>query len=116
MENGHKIRRVVTGHDAGGQSVIVFNDEHGLQAAGADLDNGGLSGGQLWRVADAAQRETRLEAPTQGSMFWLVELPGERHGAGGSAESAERLTAEGAVTHREAPGMHTTRTIDYMVL
>ena len=118
MENGHTIRRVVTGHDADGRSVVVYNDVHEYRrrvqiwtTEGSPADNSG-------EVVDAAQRETRLEAPPQGSMFWLVELPPVQELApGAAAESAERLAKEGAVTHQDGrPGMHTTRTIDYMVV
>ena len=51
-------------------------------------------------------------------MFWLVELPPVQDLApGAAAETADRLAKEGAVTHRGGrPGMHTTRTIDYMVV
>ena len=118
MEDGQQIRRVVTGHDGDGRSVVVFNDVHDYQrriqiwtTEGSPADNTGP-------VTDAAQRETRLEAPPQGSMFWLVELPPSQEIAPEAvAATAERLAAEGAVTHSDSrPGMHTTRTIDYMVV
>ena len=118
MDNGQQIRRVVTGHDDDGRSVIVFNDVHDYQrrvqiwtTEGSPADNAG-------EVTDAALRETRLEAPPQGSLFWLVELPPVQDLApGAAAETAERLAKEGAVAHRDGrPGMHTTRTIDYMVV
>lgn len=118
MDSAHTIRRVVTGHDADGKSVVVFDDVHDYKrrvqiwtTEGSPADNSG-------EVTDTALRETRLEAPPQGSLFWLVELPPSREFApGAAAETAERLAAEGAVTHRDGrPGMHTTRTIDYMVV
>ena len=118
MENSQQIRRVVTGHDADGKSIVVFNDVHDYKrrvqiwtTEGSPADNSG-------EVSDAGQRETRLEAPPQGSLFWLVELPPIQDLApGAAAETAERLAAEGAVAHRDRrPGMHTTRTIDYMVV
>ena len=118
MDNTNKVRRVVTGHDADGRSVIAFNDVHDYKrriqiwtTEGSPADNSG-------EVTDAALRETRLEAPPEGSLFWLVELPPSRELAPEAvAETAERLAREGAVTHRDRrPGMHTTRTIDYMVV
>lgn len=118
MDNGQQIRRVVTGHDDDGRSVVVFNDLHDYKrrvqiwtTEGSPADNAG-------EVTDAALRETRLEAPPQGSLFWLVELPPVQDLAPGAvAETAERLAKEGAVAHRDGrPGMHTTRTIDYMVV
>ncbi len=118
MEDGQQVRRVVTGHDEDGRSVVVFNDVHDYKrriqiwtTEGSPADNSGAA-------TDAAQRETRLEAPPQGSMFWLVELPPSQEIAPeAAAATAERLAAEGAVTHSDGrPGMHTTRTIDYMVV
>lgn len=118
MENSQQIRRVVTGHDADGKSVVVFNDVHEYKrrvqiwtTEGSPADNSG-------EVTDAALRETRLEAPHQGSLFWLVELPPSQEIAPEAvAATAERLAAEGAVTQSDGrPGMHTTRTIDYMVV
>lgn len=118
MERSQQVRRVVTGHDDDGRSVIVFNDLHDYRprvqiwtTEGSPADNSG-------EVTDAARRETRLEAPPQGSMFWLVELPPSQEIAPEAvAATAERLAAEGAVTHSDGrPGMHTTRTIDYMVV
>ena len=118
MESAPKTRRIVTGHDSSGQSVVVFDDEHEYKrrvqiwtTEGSPADNSG-------EVVDAAKRETRLEAPPQGSMFWLVELPPSQSiTPEAAAASAERLAGEGAVTHSDRrPGMHTTRTIDYMVV
>ena len=118
MDSADTIRRVVTGHDADGKSVVVFDDVHEYKrrvqiwtTEGSPADNSG-------EVADAALRETRLEAPPQGSLFWMVELPPSRELApGAAAETAERLAKEGAVTHSDGrPGMHTTRTVDYMVV
>ena len=118
MDYTNKVRRVVTGHDADGRSVIVFNDVHDYKrriqiwtTEGSPADNSG-------EVTDAALRETRLEAPAQGSLFWLVELPPSRELAPEAvAETAERLAREGAVTQSDGrPGMHTTKTIDYMVV
>ncbi len=118
MEDGEQVRRVVTGHDGDGRSVVVFNDVHDYKrriqiwtTEGSPADNSGT-------VTDTAQRETRLEAPPQGSMFWLVELPPSLEIDPEAADAtAERLAAEGAVTHSDSrPGMHTTRTIDYMVV
>jgi quercetin dioxygenase-like cupin family protein len=118
MENSQQIRRVVTGHDADGKSVVVFNDVHEYKrrvqiwtSEGSPADNSG-------EVTDAALRETRLEAPHRGSLFWLVELPPSQEIAPEAvAATAERLAAEGAVTQSDGrPGMHTTRTIDYMVV
>ena len=118
MDSGPEIRRVVTGHDADGRSMIAFNDicdyKRRVQiwtTEGAPADNSG-------EAVDAARRETRLEAPPQGSMFWLVELPPLQELAPGAAEAtAARLAQEGAATRSDGrPGMHTTRTIDYMVV
>ena len=118
MDEGRKIRRVVTGHDADGRSVIALDDVHDYRRRVQIWTTEGSPADNSAEVVDAAQRETRLEAPPQGSMFWLVELPPVRELASGAAEeTAARLAKEGAVTHSDGrPGMHTTRTIDYMVV
>ncbi|MCE2392789.1 MAG: cupin domain-containing protein [Proteobacteria bacterium] len=111
-------RRIVTGHDESGNSIVLFDDRHDYQGRvqvwtteGSPADNSG-------HEDEAATRPPRLEAPPQGSMFWLVRFPPlkdldpER-----AEEDAARLAAEGAATHSggQTP-MHTTRTIDYMVV
>ncbi|MCQ3812749.1 MAG: hypothetical protein KTV68_19610, partial [Acidimicrobiia bacterium] len=75
MDNANKVRRVVTGHDADGRSMIVFNDVHDYKrriqiwtTEGSPADNWG-------EHTVAPRRDPRLEAPPQGSLFWLVELP-----------------------------------------
>lgn len=118
MDNGQTIRRVVTGHDADGQSIVVFNDVHDYKRRVQIWTTEGSPADNTGEVDDAALREVRLEAPPQGSLFWLVELPPVQELApGAAAESAKRLAKEGAVAHQDGrPGMHTTRTIDYMVV
>lgn len=118
MDNAHQIRRVVTGHDADGQSVVVFDDVHDYRRRVQIWTTEGSPADNSAAATDDALRETRLEAPPQGSMFWLVELPpSQQITPEAAAASAERLASEGAVTHRDGrPGMHTTRTIDYMVV
>ncbi|MBI4519319.1 MAG: cupin domain-containing protein [Gemmatimonadetes bacterium] len=122
------IRRVVTGHDAAGRSAVLFD---GQVRAGPDLESDLC----LWvtdetpaRVTgqtDAAARKVRLEPPAQGSVFRFVEFPPESALAELSAEQIEGFMAglfktleamHTRVDTTKGPGMHRTRTVDYVVL
>jgi mannose-6-phosphate isomerase-like protein (cupin superfamily) len=122
------IRRVVTGHNAAGRSVVLFD---GQVSPGPDLD----SDVYLWVTektpasnrgnADTAARKVRLEPPPGGSVFRFVEFPPESAMAGLSQEQIEGfmtgLFEKLGATHcrvdtTRGPGMHETRTVDYVVL
>jgi hypothetical protein len=122
------IRRIVTGHNEAGHSAILFDGlvrpEHEMQdnvylwvTEQTPASNAGRT--------DAADRPLRLEPPPQGSVFRFVHFPPEAEMAALSAEERERLMAElfgsmGAAHARvdttRSPGMHRTRTLDYVVL
>lgn len=123
-----RFRRVVTGHDAQGRSVIVADGEsphsYFLEKAG------GLQLTELWETAlapadnsgdaDAADHARRIEPVGCGTVFRYIEYPpdsvrlktirpeeyypsmGVAHGADG---------AKG-----RHPGMHKTDTIDYAII
>ena len=111
-----KLRRVVTGHDESGSSVVLFDDRHDYEGRvqiwtteGSPADNSG-------HEDEAATRAPSLEAPPRGSMFWMVRYPPLKDMKPGADEAA-RLAAEGAATRAgQHAEMHTTRTIDYMVV
>jgi mannose-6-phosphate isomerase-like protein (cupin superfamily) len=118
-----KHRRVVTGHDADGNSIILFDgyapNSRLLTAAG------GLQRTELWETAsapadnngneDAAERTSTLEPHLGGSIFRIVEYPPDSvrlktldpdaHFGGAADRSGAR--------HR---GMHKTNTIDYAII
>ena len=120
-------RRVVTGHDHRGKSIILLDGTApnsaliaragGLQLTelwvtnGAPADNGGST--------DAADREYRLEPPEGGTVFRIIEYPPDSirlktidpkvHYAMGAAHAS----TNGPKKH---PGMHKTNTLDYAII
>lgn len=122
------IRRVVTGHNASKRSVVLFD---GAVAAAKDLPTDVV----LWTTnsspasnrgdADAADRPVSLEPSSNGSILRFVEFPPSSAFDGLAAEEVERimagLFARLGATHTRVdttrgPGMHRTRTLDYIVL
>ena len=122
------IRRIVTGHNAQGRSIIVSDapSPHVLTLPGrADL---ALT--DLWVTdrapasnagsADAAKRRMSLEPPMNGSIFRVVEFPPDAAGGGGF-DRAAAFRAMGA-THAldpdgsRHPAMHRTDTVDYALV
>jgi hypothetical protein len=113
-------RRIVTGHDAHGKSVIVIDGPPTPFGAywltdSAPVDNS--------RSGDAGELVRKLEPPPGGSIFRFAAIPPEDPNV--SSEERERRTAK-MFAQMEAshcrpdtsrhPGMHKTRTIDYVVL
>jgi hypothetical protein len=118
-----KNRRVVTGHDANGESVILIDDHAPnskiIAAAGS------LRRTELWETAacpadnngndDAAAHTQSLEPRTGGSIFRIVEYP---------PDSVRLKTIDPAAHFGHAadhnrsrhPGMHKTNTIDYAIV
>ena len=120
------MKRVVTGHDAQGLSVVIIQDEPKaivLEKAG------GLRLTELWAThespadifgnADKAKRPQRIEPDPMGSVFRVIEYPPDserlktlkpdEHFASMGATAADRAT-------RRHPGMHRTKTIDYAIV
>jgi mannose-6-phosphate isomerase-like protein (cupin superfamily) len=121
------IRRVVTGHDRDGKSVIASDgpSPHVLTLPGRP--DFGLT--NLWITdatpasnegdADAAARPIRLEPPEGGTIFRIVEFPPDRVAAGFDRNAA--FAAMGASHAMDAdasrhPGMHRTATVDYAIV
>lgn len=115
-----EMRRIVTGHDAAGKSIVV-------------IDGPSTSMGAYWladstpadnaAAGDAAQRVRGLEPPRGGSIFRFAAIPPEDPNV--TREERERSTARmfeqmGAAHCRpdttRHPGMHKTRTVDYVIL
>jgi hypothetical protein len=121
------IRRIITGHDAGGRSVIVSDvpSPHVMTLAGAD--NFGVT--DLWKTNsapgensdpdDACGGPITLAPPKNGSVFRVVEFPPDadyvgkwkREEAFGSlGESGAAAIDRGSSRHE---GMHATASVDY---
>lgn len=115
-----QFRRIVTGHNAEGKSVVVIDGPPTAfgafwQTEGAPADNSGS--------ADAAQSVRTLEPPPAGSIFRYAVIPPDDPNV--PREEREAATAKmfaqmGAEHCRpdtsRHPGMHTTRTVDYVIL
>jgi quercetin dioxygenase-like cupin family protein len=116
-------RRVVTGHDAGGRAVVIFDGESSHTFT---LDKaGGLKLTEIWETRsapadnsgarDAGDHERRIEPLDGGSVFRIIEYPPESvrlktidpepffHGMGAQAADA-------------ATRRHKTNTVDYCVV
>jgi naringenin degradation protein FdeH len=122
-----EIRRIVTGHDEKGRSVILSDgpSPHVLALPGRPdfaLTN-------LWVTdatpasneghADAAARKVVLEPPAGGTIFRVVEFPPEsrartfdRDAAFAAMGAGHALDPDGA----RHPGMHKTSTVDYAIV
>jgi naringenin degradation protein FdeH len=113
-------RRVVTGHDTDGKSIVIIDGPPTPSGAfwfteAAPADNAA--------VGDAAQLVRQLEPPPGGTIFRYAVIPAEDPSI--PAEERERATArlfaQMDATHCRTdtsrhPGMHKTRTVDYVVL
>jgi mannose-6-phosphate isomerase-like protein (cupin superfamily) len=121
------IRRVVTGHDAQGKSVILSDapSPHVLAIPGAP--SFGLT--NLWitdgapadntGAADAAARPIVLEPPVGGTIFRVVEFPPDHTLAGFDRAAAFASMGAGHAMDPSAarhPGMHKTATVDYAIV
>jgi hypothetical protein len=121
------IRRVVTGHNARGKSVIATDgpSPHILTIPGqptfgmtnlwvteaSPADNAG--------TADAAARPVVLEPPAGGTIFRVVQFPPDRTLAAFDRTAAFESMGAGHAMDRDAsrhPGMHKTATVDYAIV
>jgi len=121
------IRRVVTGHDAGGRSIFVSDgpSPHVLTIPGRPdfaLTN-------LWVTdaapasnagdADAAARPVVLEPPPKGVIFRVVEFPPDRAPGGFDRKAAFAAMGAHHAMDPDAsrhPGMHKTDTVDFALV
>ncbi len=121
------IRRVVTGHNARGKSVIVSDgpSPHVLTIPGRSdfaLTNLWITDGSPASNegnADAAARPVVLEPPANGSVFRVVEFPPDKVTAGFDRTAAFRSMGADHAMDPDAsrhPGMHKTASIDYALV
>jgi hypothetical protein len=121
------IRRVVTGHDARGTSVILSDGPSPHVLAIPGVPTFGLT--NLWVTdrtpadntgsADGAARPVTLEPPSGGTIFRVVEFPPDATLAGFDRTAAfESMGAGHAMDPSAArhPGMHRTATVDYAIV
>jgi mannose-6-phosphate isomerase-like protein (cupin superfamily) len=122
------IRRIVTGHDAQGQSIIASDAPSPHTLAMVESPAFGLT--DLWVTSDApadnagsadpAARAIVLEPPPRGSIFRVVEFPPDVAVAG-KVDMDEAFDAIGARAARDRssarhPAMHRTHSVDYAIV
>ena len=122
------MRRIITGHNAEGKSVITID---GPPARSLSENEGGLY--ELWNTdgneintldeTDRADSEVLLSPPVGGTKFRYFQINPTPEGV--PADLIEAATAAafekmGAAHHRvdttRHPAMHKTKTIDYIIL
>jgi len=122
-----RVRRVLTGHDAEGKSIILSD---GLAPNVKEMASmPGLALTDLWETkgapahndgaADNAARPVRLEPPRNGTILRLVEFPPDsRWRDRADARAAfDSIGAGHAPDRRSAdPMMHKTATVDYIIV
>jgi mannose-6-phosphate isomerase-like protein (cupin superfamily) len=123
-----KIRRVVTGHDKDGKSIIVTDRVAANVKEMASMP--GLALTDLWETtdapasnnagnADAALRPVHLEPPKSGTILRVVEFPPDSAWRD-KADAKEAFNSIGAGhakdSHSADPMMHKTATVDYIII
>ncbi len=123
-----EMRRVVTGHDSKGKSIVIID---GPPATIVERGRAGL--GEIWITdgapadnsgkKDAAKRKMKLEPPKRSSVvrfFTVAPTPPGTSSKELEEEFAAAFKAIGGSSARvdtaQHPGMHTTRTVDYVIL
>lgn len=121
-------RRIVTGIDANGKSCVVSDGP-----SPNIRDHGAAGAAEFWvtdatpadnrAVGDPATRPARLEPPAAGSVFRFFMVAPENKALSAAEQeaiAAARFAAMGAAHCRvdtsRHPSMHTTRTVDYIIL
>ena len=122
------MRRVITGHDKNGKSIVVLD---GPPARSIGEDVGGLF--ELWNTdgntintqdnIDRADDEIILSPPSNGSKFRYYQINPTPEGIPMDIMqdiAADAFKKIGAAHHRidttKHPAMHKTETIDYIIL
>ncbi len=122
-----RVRRVVTGHDKSGKSKFLMDGHAPNVKEMASMP--GLALTDLWETldapadnsgaADAARRPVKLEPPTKGSILRIVEFPPDSAWRDNvdAKKAFDSIGAGHAKDHANAdPMMHTTATVDYIIV
>lgn len=117
-----KTRRIVTGHDKDGKSVVLKDgDAEGVWF----LETAGFTVTALWMTEDtpadisgtedAAEKEVAVGPPENGSIFRTVEFPPVVDGGKSidAAKLAEDMGIPRDTANMRHPFMHRTQSIDY---
>lgn len=122
-----RVRRVVTGHDAEGNSVFLTDGPAPNVKEMAAMP--GLALTDLWETkgaparnegtADDADRPVRLEPPRNGTILRIVEFPPDSAWRGrtdGRAGFDSIGAGHAQDAHSSDPMMHKTATVDYIIV
>ncbi|WP_315831755.1 cupin domain-containing protein [Bradyrhizobium prioriisuperbiae] len=123
----YRIRRVVTGHDKDGKSKILMD---GLAPNILEMASmPGVALTDLWRTktspasnignADTATGKIKLEPPESGTILRIVEFPPDKawRDTANAATAFKSIGAGHAPDHASGdPMMHTTATVDYIIV
>ncbi len=113
------LRRVVTGHNESGKSIVLFDGPP------TNVLGGRIS--ELWYTdespasnlgnADTAVRVIQMEPPPNGSVFRYIEVPPEDESTlQDAADAIKSIGPNAMIDTSRHPGMHRTNTVDYVVL
>jgi len=123
------VRRIVTGHDATGKAIALFDGDTPYKATRPDS---GAMQQRLWVTdknpadmrgdKDRGAIEVGIAPPPGGSVIRVLDIPPETEAAAKlpNDHMVKRLGAEHhapkGVRPPRHPGMHRTRTIDYAII
>lgn len=121
------IRRIVTGHDADGQSIILSDGPSAHAIALAGVPTFGVT--DIWKTlqspasnagGDPCSPDVKLAPPAGGTVFRIVEFPPDSEylgkwkaddAFGSMGESGSDAIQHAGAARHEA--MHTTNSVDY---
>ena len=121
-----RVRRVLTGHDAGGRSTFIADGEATNIKQSPAMP--GLALTDLWETTgapasnagdkDAADRPVRLEPPKNGTILRLVEFPPDSQWRTSRSREAFAAIGAGHTADKSSsdPMMHKTSTVDYIIV
>ena len=118
-----QLRRVVTGFDAEGKSVVVSDGPAPAPFYLHEMWSTAKTPADVSFPPDIAESGLKLEPPINGTIFRLVQIPPEAPSM--SKEELERVLAEvyalGGASHCRSdttrnPHMHRTKTVDYVIV
>lgn len=122
-----KQRRIVTGHNAEGKSIIIF-DDHGQNVTHIPSWDG-LYVTELWVTsempidnageADRSLRPMKHDPDASGTIFRLVEIPPESKTTFNASGIFQELGSSNKPSEADAarhPTMHKTNSLDYLVV
>ena len=122
-----RFRRVVTGHDRSGKSIIIADGPAPNVLEMASMPGVALT--DLWRTAsspasnagnkDAATGKIKLEPPADGTILRIVEFPPDRmwRKSADAKKAFASIGAHGAPDHGSDDAMmHATASVDYIIV